>query len=57
MITVDDFQKVDIRVEKILSMQIGKHVSEVLTLGVPDGEGNVVLVHPGKKVSLGGKLF
>lgn len=37
--------------------QIGKHVSEVLTLGVPDAEGNVVLVQPGKDAIVGGKLF
>ncbi len=37
--------------------QIGKHLSEVLTLGMPDAEGNAVLLHPGKEVPLGGKLF
>lgn len=37
--------------------QIGPFVSEVLTLGLPDENGNVVLVHPGKPVPLGGKLF
>ncbi len=37
--------------------QIGKHVSEVLTLGMPDADGNAVLLHPGKEVPLGGKLF
>ncbi len=110
MITIDDFQKVDIRVGKILSVepfpegkysthilrinfgaeigekkslaklkplyegpelvgkqviavvnfpskQIGKHVSEVLTLGMPDTEGNAVLLHPEREVPLGGKLF
>jgi tRNA-binding protein len=110
MITFDDFEKVDIRVGRILSIepfeggkysthilkidfgsdigtkkslarlfpnyegpeligkqviavvnfppkQIGKHQSEVLTLGVPDAEGNVALLHPGKEVPLGGKLF
>ncbi len=110
MITFDDFQKVDIRVGKILSVepfpegkysthilhidfgpevgtkkslaklkplyegpelvgrqvlgvvnfppkQIGKHVSECLTLGIPDQEGNAVLLHPEREVPLGGKLF
>ncbi|NOS67336.1 MAG: tRNA-binding protein [Candidatus Peribacteraceae bacterium] len=110
MITFDDFQKVDIRVGKVLSVepfpegkfsthilqidfgaeigikkslaklkplyngpellgkqvlgvvnfppkQIGKHFSEALTLGVPDAEGNVVLVQPGKEATVGGKLF
>ena len=36
--------------------QIGKHQSEVLTLGVPDQKGNVVLLHPGSDVPLGGRL-
>ena len=37
--------------------QIGPFMSEVLTLGVPDDEGAVVLVVPDKNVPLGGKLF
>jgi tRNA-binding protein len=37
--------------------QIGKFMSEVLTLGFPDGDGSVVLVVPDKKVPDGGKLF
>jgi tRNA-binding protein len=37
--------------------QIGKFMSEVLTLGFPDGEGAVVLVVPDKAVPDGGKLF
>src|SRR5687767_15612451 len=37
--------------------QIGPFMTEVLTLGVPDGEGNVVLVVPERDVPLGGKLF
>lgn len=37
--------------------QIGKHQSEVLTLGVPDASGNVVLVRPDSDAPLGGKLF
>jgi tRNA-binding protein len=37
--------------------QIGPFVSEVLTLGVPDGEGNVVLLAPTKDVPIGGKMF
>lgn len=37
--------------------QIGPFMSEVLTLGVPDGAGNVVLVAPDRDVPLGGKLF
>jgi tRNA-binding protein len=37
--------------------QIGPFFSEVLTLGVPDGEGNVILLSPTKEVPLGGKMF
>jgi len=37
--------------------QIGPYMSEVLTLGVPDGGGNVVLVAPDRDVPLGGKMF
>lgn len=31
--------------------------SEVLTLGVPDAAGNVVLIQPSMEVPLGGRLF
>ena len=37
--------------------QIGKFMSEVLTLGFPAEDGSVVLVVPDKKVPNGGKLF
>lgn len=37
--------------------QIGKVMSEVLVLGVPDEEGEVVLLTPDKDVPLGGRLF
>jgi tRNA-binding protein len=37
--------------------QIGKHRSEVLTLGVPDELGNVVLIQPDRDVPLGGRLY
>ncbi len=36
--------------------QIGKHFSEVLTLGFADADDNVVLAHPGMDVPIGGKL-
>lgn len=36
--------------------QIGKHRSEVLTLGVSDAEGNVALVSPDRDVPLGSRL-
>lgn len=37
--------------------QIGPAISEVLTLGVPDGKGNCVLINPDKDVPLGGKPY
>jgi tRNA-binding protein len=37
--------------------QIGKVMSEVLVLGVPDADGEVVLIAPDQTVPLGGKLF
>ncbi len=37
--------------------QIGKVLSEVLVLGVPDAEGEVVLIGPGHDVPVGGNLF
>jgi tRNA-binding protein len=37
--------------------QIGKFMSEVLTLGFPDADGAVVLVSPTQGVPNGGKLF
>jgi tRNA-binding protein len=37
--------------------QIGPHQSEVLTLGVPDADGNTVLLQPERDVPLGGKMY
>ena len=37
--------------------QIGKFMSEVLTLGFPDEEGNVVVFSPDKAVPNGARLF
>lgn len=39
------------------SRQIGKFMSEVLTLGVPDADGEVVLLQPGHGVPNGGRLY
>lgn len=36
--------------------QIGKFVSEVLVLGMPDADGEVVLVGPDQDVPIGGRL-
>jgi len=37
--------------------QIGPMISEVLTLGVPGENGEVVLVTPGHEVPVGGRLY
>jgi len=37
--------------------QIGPFMSEVLTLGVPDESGEVVLIGPGQDVPVGGRLY
>ena len=67
-ISYADFEKVDIRVGTLIGRQvaavvnfpprqIGKFMSEVLTLGFPDADGAVVLIAPTKSVPDGGKLF
>ena len=37
--------------------QIGPVMSEILVLGVPDADGEVVLLTPDKHVPLGGRLY
>ena len=37
--------------------QIGPFMSEVLTLGVPDADGEVVLLVPERGVPIGGRMF
>ncbi|WP_370227339.1 tRNA-binding protein [Cognatishimia sp.] len=37
--------------------QIGKFMSEILVLGVPDDAGEVVLITPDKDVPTGGRLY
>lgn len=37
--------------------QIGKVMSEVLVLGLPDANGQVVLITPDKDVPLGGRMY
>lgn len=37
--------------------QIGPFMSEVLTLGLPDENGAVVLLEPSKEVPVGGRIF
>ena len=38
-------------------LQIGKVMSEVLVLGVPDSDGEVVLIGPDTDVPVGGRVF
>ena len=37
--------------------QIGKFMSEILVLGVPDADGQVVLLSPDKDVPLGARMY
>ena len=37
--------------------QIGPYMSEVLTLGVPDGDGAVILLTPEREAPVGGRMF
>jgi tRNA-binding protein len=37
--------------------QIGPFMSEVLTLGVPDERGEVMLIRPDREVPVGGRLY
>ena len=37
--------------------QIGRFMSEILVLGVPDAAGEVVLIRPDVDVPIGGRLF
>ncbi len=37
--------------------QVGPFISEVLTLGLPDAEGKVILISPDKEVPLGKNIY
>ena len=37
--------------------QIGKFMSEILVLGFPDGDGEVVMIKPSRGVPNGGRLY
>ncbi|HEY7289713.1 MAG TPA: tRNA-binding protein [Vicinamibacterales bacterium] len=50
-------QRLVVAVVNFPPKQIGPMMSEVLTLGVPDSEGGVVLLAPDQDVPLGGRLF
>ena len=50
--------KIVLGVVNFPSRKIGPFESEVLTLGVPDNEGRVILIRPDKgNPTIGGKLF
>lgn len=49
--------KLVIAVVNFPAKQIGPFMSECLTLGVPDKNGDVILLSPTKSVPLGGKMF
>ncbi len=57
------YKKEDLLNRKVLAVvnfpprQIGPFISEVLTLGLPDEKGDVVLVVPDKNIPIGGRLF
>jgi len=59
----ENYKKEDLVGRRILAVvnfpprQIGPFMSEVLTLGLPDESGHVVLVSPDNAVPLGAKLF
>ncbi len=64
MILKMDINKEELVGKKVLAVvnfpprQIGPFVSEVLTLGVPDGQNQTILVVPDKEeAALGGKLY
>lgn len=60
---VDNYKKEDLVGRLVMGVvnfpprQVGPFLSEVLTLGVPDADGRVVLIKPDADVPLGGKLF
>lgn len=56
--TVDDLPgRLVLGVVNFPPRQIGKFMSEVLVLGAPDDDGEVVLLAPDKDVPVGGRMF
>lgn len=53
----DLLQKQVLAVVNFPPRQIANFFSEVLVLGVPDEDGNVVLIQPQTEVPLGGRLY
>ncbi|MBT5468717.1 tRNA-binding protein [Candidatus Peregrinibacteria bacterium] len=60
---VTNYTKEDLQDRLILGVvnfpprQIGPFISEVLTLGVPDENGELVLIKPSADVPVGGRLY
>lgn len=60
---VQNYQQAELVGRQVLAVvnfpprQIGPFMSEVLTLGVPDENNNVILITPDRLVPLGGKLY
>lgn len=58
-----NYSKEDLKDKLVLGVvnfparQIGPVVSEVLTLGIPDENGECVLITPDKNVPIGGRLY
>jgi tRNA-binding protein len=50
-------QRLVVAVVNFPPRQIGPFMSEVLTLGVPDSDGAVVLLVPEQDVPIGGRMF
>lgn len=59
----ENYSKADLQGRSVLCVvnfpprQIGTFMSEVLTLGVPDNNCNVILIRPDQDVPVGGKLY
>jgi tRNA-binding protein len=53
----DLLNRLVVAVVNLRPKQIGPYMSEVLTLGVPDGAGGVVLLVPERDVPVGGRMF
>lgn len=60
---VQNYKKEDLKDMLVLCVvnlpqrKIGPEISEVLTLGVPDKNGECILIKPQKDVPIGGKLY
>jgi len=60
---VENYSKEDLINKKILAVvnfpprQIGPFISEILILGVPDKNGETILIQPELDVPVGGKLY